>query len=127
MKTTVEKFIEKARSVHGSKYDYSDVVYVNAKTKVRIICRIHGPIDQTPDKHLNGRCGCPSCAGNVASDTVGFIGKATKVHGFTYDYTKVAYVNNKVPVEIVCREHGSFFQAPCNHLAGKGCPVTFTS
>ena len=33
-----QEFIEKARAIHGDKYDYSKVEYVNAKTKVCIIC-----------------------------------------------------------------------------------------
>lgn len=41
-KLTTEEFIEKARKIHGNKYDYSKVVYVNSQTKVCIICPIHG-------------------------------------------------------------------------------------
>lgn len=41
-KLTTEEFIERARKIHGNKYDYSKVNYVNAKTKVCIICPIHG-------------------------------------------------------------------------------------
>ena len=39
-KLTTEEFIERARKIHGNKYDYSKVNYVNAKTKVCIICTI---------------------------------------------------------------------------------------
>lgn len=53
-----DKFVERARSVHGSRYDYSCVQYVNSKTKVEIVCPAHGPFWQTPEKHLIGR-GCP--------------------------------------------------------------------
>ena len=41
-KTKNEIFIEKAKKVHGDKYDYSKVQYVNAYTKVGIICTEHG-------------------------------------------------------------------------------------
>ena len=57
--TTVE-FIEKARKVHGDKYDYSKVTYINNRTKIIIICPEHGEFEQTPDKHLQGR-GCSKC------------------------------------------------------------------
>ena len=53
-------FIEKAKIVHGEKYDYSKVKYVNNSTKVCIICPEHGEFWQTPNKHLNG-CGCQMC------------------------------------------------------------------
>ena len=38
----LDGFIRKARLVHGEKYDYSKVVYVNNRTKVAIVCPIHG-------------------------------------------------------------------------------------
>lgn len=59
-KSTREEFIRKAKLIHGNKYDYSKVVYVNNKTKVCIICPIHGEFWQTPNSHLSG-CGCNDC------------------------------------------------------------------
>ena len=53
-------FIEKAQQVHGDKYDYSKVDYVNNRTKVCIICPEHGEFWQIPNSHLNGR-GCKAC------------------------------------------------------------------
>ena len=47
-KTKNEIFIEKAKKVHGDKYDYSKVEYVNAYTKACIICPIHGEFWQLP-------------------------------------------------------------------------------
>lgn len=61
-------FIKKAMIVHGSLYDYSQVVYFNSKTKVRILCSEHGIFEQTPDKHLQGR-GCPLCGSKKLSFT----------------------------------------------------------
>ena len=57
---TKEGFIEKATEIHGNKYDYSKVEYVNNRTKVCIICSDHGEFWQTPANHLRGQ-GCPSC------------------------------------------------------------------
>ena len=48
-------FIEKAKQIHGDKYDYSKVEYVNNRTKVCIICPEHGEFWQTPDNHLKGK------------------------------------------------------------------------
>ena len=53
-------FKEKAQKVHGEKYDYSKVEYVNNSTKVCIICPEHGEFWQTPNNHLHGY-GCPKC------------------------------------------------------------------
>ncbi len=55
------RFTDKALTIHGGKYDYSKVNYINLKTKVCIICPEHGEFWQTPDKHLSRRQGCPEC------------------------------------------------------------------
>jgi very-short-patch-repair endonuclease len=60
IKKTTEYFVEQARKVHGDKYDYSKVDYVNTHTKVCIICPTHGEFWQTPNNHLNG-ASCPYC------------------------------------------------------------------
>ena len=60
-KLTTEEFITKATIVHGTKYDYTDVVYTNAKTKVSIICPFHNSFSQNPSTHLSGS-GCVLCA-----------------------------------------------------------------
>ena len=57
---TREEFIAKAREVHGDKYDYSKVEYVNNRTKVCIICPEDGEFFQLPGQHLKGH-GCIKC------------------------------------------------------------------
>ncbi len=64
LKLTTEEFIKKAREVHGDKYDYSKVEYVNAQTDVCIICRQHGEFWQRPSHHTAGH-GCTKCASDV--------------------------------------------------------------
>ena len=56
----IEQFIEKAKKIHGNKYDYSKVEYVNNHTKVCIICPEHGEFWQLPSKHLS-KHGCQLC------------------------------------------------------------------
>lgn len=114
-----EKFIEKAKKVHGNKYDYSMVEYVNNTTKVCIICPKHGEFWQRPHSHLRGS-GCNMCSNKIPS-TVEFIEKAKKVHGDKYDYSKVEYVNAKTKICIICHKHGEFWQLPNSHLNGQGC------
>lgn len=57
---TKEEFINRAKEKHGDKYDYSKVEYINIRTKVRIVCPIHGEFLQVPYKHLKGN-GCEIC------------------------------------------------------------------
>lgn len=120
-----EEFIEKCKEVHGDRYDYSKVNYVNNRTKVEIICSIHGSFRQLPIVHLNRVGNCPKCShttGNQISKEE-FIKKCREIHGDRYDYSKVNYVNNKTKVEIICPIHGSFYQTPRAHLCKKhGCP-----
>ena len=61
LKSNIEEFIQRAKEVHGNKFDYSNVVYKNCETKVCIICPEHGEFWQTPYLHINMRCGCPTC------------------------------------------------------------------
>lgn len=115
-----QTFIEKARKVHGDKYNYSKVNYINNKTKVCIICPEHGEFWQTPSRHL---CGdrCPMCFKSEKKTTEQFIEEAKEVHGNKYDYSKVNYQGNKKKVEVICPKHGSFFMTPLYHLQGHGC------
>ena len=54
-KSTTKEFIEKAKQVHGDKYDYSKVEYISSQTPVCIICPEHGEFWQRPDKHTNSK------------------------------------------------------------------------
>ena len=63
---TTEEFIKKARAVHGDRYDYSKVEYVNAQTPVVIICPKHGEFLQNPSSHTDGR-GCKKCATEITA------------------------------------------------------------
>jgi very-short-patch-repair endonuclease len=56
----VSDFISKSEKCHNGVYDYSQVSYIDRKTKVDIVCRIHGIFTQKPHKHLQGQ-GCPKC------------------------------------------------------------------
>lgn len=119
---TKEDFIKEAKSIHGDKYDYSKADYVNARTKVCIICPDHGEFWQLPSLHIGQKCGCPICNGTVKRTNEDFIKKAKEVHGDKYDYSKVEYDGTKKKVCIICPEHGEFWQTPQDHLQGHGCP-----
>lgn len=118
---TTEKFIERAEAVHGDRYNYSEVEYVNLFEKVTIICPEHGPFPQEPASHIHQECGCPTCGGTKQLTTETFIEKARAIHGDRYDYSTVNYVDNKTSISIICPEHGPFSQTPSNHLYKFGC------
>lgn len=62
-------------------------------------------------------------ADNQKLSTEEFIRRAKSTHGDRYDYSKVVYVGAHIKVCITCREHGDFWQQPCAHSSGQGCPV----
>lgn len=116
------EIVSKFQKVHGDKFDYSKVKYIKAKTKVVVICKIHGDFLITPNNHLNG-CGCPKCCGRGFTDEENisrFKIAAKEIHGDKYDYSKIKSVSGKMPIE--CKIHGEFLQGKISHLAGSGCP-----
>ena len=60
-KKTTESFIQKAKQIHGDRYDYSKVNYTKKGEYVTIICKVHGEFQQTPNNHYNSIIGCNKC------------------------------------------------------------------
>ena len=125
-KYTTENFIAKARSIHGDKYDYSKVEYINSRTNVCIICPIHGEFWQNPRTHLDNS-GCPKCGHyNIKHPKrltqEQFADRSNKMHNNKYDYSKSCFHSIREKVIIICPEHGEFLQTPKNHMNGQGCP-----
>ena len=76
--------------VHGDKYDYSLVDYKNHTTDITIICKTHGPFNQRPHNHLEGK-GCSQCV----NQTEGLI--------------KQFLIDNNIPFETQCEVDGRKF------------------
>lgn len=118
---SIDKFIYESNKIHKNKYDYSQVIYKNNRTKIYIICNIHGIFSQIPDNHLKG-FGCSKCTGKNKKTTdeikILFINK----HKDKYDYSKVEYKTTDTKVNIICKTHGEFLQTPYYHLKGQNCP-----
>lgn len=129
------EIIERFKIAHPNEnLDYSEVVYINMHTKVKIIDRDlmsngeeYGVFWQEPIVHLKG-CGHPLKGKykqifKQSSNTKEFIEKSKIIHSDkNYDYSKVNYVNNHTKVCIICNKHGEFNISPDNFLQGKGCP-----
>ena len=118
-------FIEKAKKIHGSKYNYSLVKYNDSHTKIKIICPKHGIFEQKPANHISGQ-GCKKCANEKLSKvkkltTKEFIERSKKIHNNKYDYSLVIYRDGRLNVKIICPKHGIFEQKAKVHLYGSGC------
>lgn len=125
---TKEEFIEKARKIHGDKYNYDNVNYFNMSTKICIICPEHGEFWQTPKAHITQGYGCKKCGRKICAKktkktTEEFIKEAKEIHGDKYDYSKTEYINAFTKVCVICSEHGEFWITPHDHLKGVGCPA----
>ena len=122
---TKDTFIEKALAIHGQKYNYELVNYINSySAKVDIICPVHGKFSQLPSIHLQGS-GCRKCARNLSQSE--FEEKASVVHTNIYNYSNSQYINHKTKLDITCDIHGIFSQSANNHLKGEGCPICKSS
>jgi len=123
-KLTTEYFITKAREIHGDKYDYSKTQYINAVTKVYIICPEHGEFLQLPNNHLKG-CGCPNCSNNNRLSSNEYINKLKKQYPCSpYSFDNIVYKNNHTPIQLRCPTHGLFSTLPSSiteHLTE--CPI----
>jgi hypothetical protein len=103
---TTESFIQKAIEIYEDKYNYSKVNYINSKTKIIIICKIHNAFEQVPSDHLRGN-GCRKCKiAKGKSNTNSFIERSIKTHGNKYDYSKANYIKSNEKIMIICHYHG---------------------
>ena len=131
-----DDFINRAKSIHETKYDYSITEYEDYNKKIKIICKHHGIFEQKPSIHLRGH-GCPLC-GIISSNIVkrkkefkanlkynkdNIYEKFYKVHNNIYEYNKETFKSMNNKLEIYCFKHGSFYQTGFNHIRGHGCPV----
>jgi hypothetical protein len=135
IKLTTEQFVEKAKEIHGDRYDYSLVDYTGGSNKVKIICNEpdHGVFTISPDKHKCGG-GCQKCAHiqRIKSKTKMMtkeyvISKANEIHNNKYDYSLVndKELSNRTIMTIICNEkdHGVFTKDVMSHIKGRksGC------
>lgn len=126
-RTGQDEFINKAKQVHGSKYDYSDTVYTKISEYINILCPTHGVFKQRAGSHLSGN-GCTKC--NTDRTKLGiekFIEISNTKHNGKYSYINSVYSGNKRELEIICPTHGVFRQKPNAHMSGAGCPRCISS
>lgn len=122
-KRTLESFISDSIKIHGNKYDYSKVNYIDIHSKVLIHCNTCGKdFEQEPNCHLHGS-GCATCSKKKKKTSESFAKEATELHKGAYKYSLVNYKNNSTKAEIICKKcKNHFWQSPHAHLSGQGCP-----
>jgi len=124
LKKDFDTFIEEANYIHQNKYDYSKVNYINNKTKITIICPIHGKFKQTPSGHLRGGCkdcGIINSASKRRRTNEEYIKYVNNIHNEYYNYSLTNFRNSTTKIKIICPKHGVFKQRADAHLSGQGC------
>lgn len=125
MNMSFDEFKAAAVQIHNNKYEYIRDSFVNLKTKMGMICPIHGEFEQSPYSHLNGH-GCKKCgiiqrSLTRTTTTEEYINKCTKVYNGYYIYTNTIYTGCYNNVDVICPKHGSFSISAYSHLQGHGC------
>ena len=130
-KITTEDFIKKSNKIHNEKYDYSKTIYINKRTKVTIICPIHGEFKQLPNNHTNGQgcpiCGKEKCKENNKPNYGGVISLSKQRFNDEYEFPliKEEYKNSHSIITIKHKKCGTEFKKIAgDHLTSKygGCP-----
>ena len=111
---TTEEFIHRAKQVHGDKYDYSQVHYVDYRTRVLIICPKHGEFWQVPSSHLRGH-GCIMCRADKNTK----YNKEICLAAARTCNSRVEFFN-KYPGMVDCAKRHGWYEECCAHMGTKG-------
>jgi very-short-patch-repair endonuclease/uncharacterized protein YbaR (Trm112 family) len=115
--------IHNAKLVHGDKYDYSKTIYENDKSKLIIICPIHGEFYQSYNDHVVSYHECPECKDKVkliqkSNEEVrlkskeNFFSRMKEIYNDFYDLSEFEYVNTNTDGKLICPIHGEFYKCP---------------
>ena len=130
-----ERFIIKAKDIHGDKFSYDKMEYHGQNEPCIITCKIHGDFETKPRYHLsyvNG--GCQAClkenaqiiSNNKKMTWQEWIDRCNKKWNNKYDYslfTEDLWEGLWSPTEItiICPIHGPFKSTPRKHLYDSAC------
>lgn len=130
---TYDLFIEKSKLIHGDKFDYSSIRAYHikgARSNVPLKCKKETCLHEwnpTIFDHINGKCGCPKCAGHLKWTLTSVVDTAVLIHGDDYDYsliTEAHIKNQRSHIPIICLICDHYWEPTIdNHITGKTrCP-----
>lgn len=127
-KLSTEEVIKRIINIHKDKYDLSQVVYINKRTKIKLICKEHGDWETGIEQVCRGQ-GCRKCGKLKAGKSKRlsfeeFVSKANQIHKSKYKYFSEKYIKSSLPTEILCPKHGMFNMLASVHIGiqKQGCP-----
>ena len=121
-----ESVVHKARQVHGDTYEYLRLGKLSNRPSIYFLCKEHGEVHKTTNKHISAKQGCPKCSSLESSQNKRYSfgeykTKALKVHGGIYNYKGLSIEDGFTYVNYKCKQHGAVRQLAANHLIGSGC------
>lgn len=128
---TEQDFRDRITKMGREGFIIPETKFISAGTKTKFRCSKHGVFIATPYCLMIGKYACWQCSNEMlhlgnASSQEQYIDLCRKTHGDFYDYSKVKYTGYRDKVEIICPNHGSFFQRANSHAPqGNGCPECF--
>ena len=116
-------FKEIIKEKFGDYYDLSKIKYINANTKVILVCPKHSDFTIKPTDIYKFK-GCKKCIKEekLEKNKIKFINTCNKLYDFYYDYSKFEYRGCNIESIIICKEHGEFKRDYNHHIRGEGCP-----
>ena len=112
-KLDTQKFIEKSIEIRGNKYDYTKSIYIDAKTKLIIICKEHGEFEQTPNSHLNGN-GCRKCRPNYSKKQIEWLNFISKLKNISIQHAEndneYLILNTRFHADGYCKETNTIYE-----------------
>ena len=129
-KQTTEAFIERAKSIHGNKYDYSLTEYKSAHSKIKFKCnRCGGIIEQQACDHLRTQGGCRKCGEKESHEPRKLTEKQfwesvlnyNKEKNWNLDFSKSIFKGLNSLITFKCPIHGDISKKARELYKGHGC------
>lgn len=130
-KNTTIWLISKSKEKFGIHlFDYSNSIYVNAKTKIEFRCTKHNySFFQKSNNHLYSKFPCKYCMEEykreLYADTLtDFKSKVLEKYGDLFSFELSKYVNQNTDIILVCKKHKTgVVNTPYQILKGHGCKL----
>lgn len=121
-----ESYIKKV-SEKFKNNSYKNTKFVDMESNISVECIIHNNIfTVNAYKHLYKNKNCEHCkskSGRKNYDHEKYINDIKKIHGDTYDLTKVKEIKSSLDIiELTCKEHGNFSIQVSRLTNGRKCP-----
>lgn len=120
-----ESWVKRCQEKHNMKYDYSETLFVDLVSYVKVKCLEHGYFEVRAKEHMISKTAiCNKCReeqDNRKVTSPEWIVRFQEVHGNLYDYSLTKVIGQDHPMIIICKIHGEFKKRPINHWNGAGC------